>query len=362
MLSGVQAIRAWAAIAVMIFHLGGALAAPKYFDLTALMFVTGFGTHGVLLFFVLSGFIIHHVHGQDLGHPERVGRYLFRRFMRIYPIYWVPLLLVAFFALASGVGAEGMPTDLLVIAKTILLVPQDKAVVGGTGAPVLIVAWSLQYEILFYLAFALCIAHLRLGLVAIVGFLIVMISLQQSGHSSIFPAYMAWVDFALFAMGIAASRMTRLSFDEKAARMTWWTTLVLVGLCWISQAVAGLATNGTIHLFGGMTSRLLLGILAMLLITSRAVLDINRPEKGGSVVGYIADCSYLIYLVHFPVISAACKLTLSVGLGGGVGAATASLLAVAGTLALSALLHETVEKPVLAFARRVGSPTPRLSQ
>lgn len=362
MLSGIQAIRAWAAIAVMVFHLGGALASPKYFDLTNVALVTGFGTHGVLVFFVLSGFIIHHVHGQDLGRPERLGRYLFRRFMRIYPAYWVPLLLVAGFAMVSGIGADGMPTDLWVIAKTILLLPQDKAVVGGTGAPILIVAWSLQYEVLFYLAFALCIVDLRLGLAMVVGFLIAMIGLQQTGHKDIFPAYFSWVDFVLFAMGVAVSRFSKLSVSVGTARIAWRVALSLLALAWLLQTSVGLATHGEVHLFNETTGRLLLGVLAMLLLTSRAVLDMRHPTEGSLLITYLADCSYLIYLLHFPVISAACKIVLAVGIEGIAGGAVASIVAVLGTLALSALLHETVEKPVQAVARKasraIGRVTP----
>lgn len=361
MLNGIQAIRAWAALAVMIFHLGGALAAPKYFEVTQMAFITGFGTNGVLLFFVLSGFIINHVHGQDLGHPERVGRYLFRRFMRIYPTYWVPLVLVAGFALVSGIGADGMPTDLWVIAKTMLLLPQDKAVVGGTGAPVLVVAWSLQYEILFYLAFALCIVQLRLGLIVIAGFMIALIGMQLSGEDMRFPAYLSWVDFALFAMGVAASHLTTFRFGEKWARLVWLIALCLIGLCWLFQATTGLATNREIHLFDSTSGRLTLGILAMLIVTSRAMLDMSKPDRDAPIIRYVADCSYLIYLLHFPIISAACKLALSLGLDGMAGAAFASLFAVTGTLALSALLHELVEKPVLSFARRVGTPKARVT-
>lgn len=119
MLNGLQAIRAWASIAVMFFHLGGAVASEKYFGVTEARAVLGFGTHGVLVFFVLSGFIIHYVHNKDIGRPHRLGRYLFRRFMRLFPSYWAVLLLVGGTAIVTRLGAEGVPTDAWVILKTI---------------------------------------------------------------------------------------------------------------------------------------------------------------------------------------------------------------------------------------------------
>ena len=35
---------------------------------------------------------------------------------------------------------------------------------GGTGAPVIVVAWSLQFEVLFYLSFCAMLLHVGFGL------------------------------------------------------------------------------------------------------------------------------------------------------------------------------------------------------
>lgn len=357
MLNGVQAIRAWAAIAVMVFHLGEALTAPKYFGLNDPAVITEFGRHGVLVFFVLSGFIIHHIHGKDIGRPKQLSHYLFRRVMRIYPAYWVPLLLVAGFAWISGIGDEGLPTDSAGLVKMLLLVPQDPTVVfGGTGAPVLIVAWSLQYEMLFYIAFALCIVNLRFGLTVAIGFIGMLIWLQNHGVEHVFPSWMSYVEFVLFAMGIIVSRGLALPVGEGTARLAWRFALVLLLLAWGTEAGIGLFSAGEIKLFNGSAERLALGLLAMLLIGSRAVLDLRQPAPTAVLTRYLAECSYLIYLVHYPVISAACKIVLALGFDGIAGAALASIIAVVGTLSLAAILHEAVEKPVAAFVRRAERP------
>ncbi|MFX8653275.1 acyltransferase family protein, partial [Acinetobacter baumannii] len=49
------------------------------------------GRWGVCFFFVLSGFIIAHVHWKDLGSPDRVSGFLWRRLVRIFPTYWLAL-------------------------------------------------------------------------------------------------------------------------------------------------------------------------------------------------------------------------------------------------------------------------------
>lgn len=356
MLNSVQVIRAAAAIAVVLFHLGGAVAAPKYFDVPLAATVAGFGTNGVLLFFVLSGFIIHHVHARDLGRPERLKAYLIRRILRVYPVYWLVLSLVVGFALVTGVGIEGMPTDPSVIVRTLLLWPQDKAVVGGTGAPILIVDWSLQYEMLFYLGFALCIANLRLGLVLIALFMVGLLWLSGTGQHAVFPGFMEPKHFLFFAMGVLASRASRLPIPEK---LVWSGALIALGLvaaAWIAEAGFAVYSHGGFRLFASMPGAIALGLLSVLLIGSFAILDRYHPTKPSPMLLYLGACSYLIYLVHFPVISAACKVALAFGLTGNLGAGVAALLSLLGTIALAALLHEVFEKPLLAFARSRTRP------
>ncbi|MDE2240167.1 MAG: acyltransferase, partial [Rhodospirillales bacterium] len=53
----------------------------------------------VLFFFVLSGFVIQTAHGNDMGRPERLLRYGWRRFCRLFPLYWLSLLVPLYFLL-----------------------------------------------------------------------------------------------------------------------------------------------------------------------------------------------------------------------------------------------------------------------
>ena len=139
-----QSCRAFAAVLVVLFHLGGTIALPKYFGIDGFAAPFAFGHAGVDLFFVLSGYIIVTVHWQDFGKPDRLIGYLKKRAARIYPVYW--LVFIAVYAAAQAMPSlrGAMPADMSTLAKSLFLLPQDPEVVGGTGAPVLIVAWSLQ--------------------------------------------------------------------------------------------------------------------------------------------------------------------------------------------------------------------------
>src|SRR5436190_1288571 len=87
-----QAGRALAALLVVLYHNGLYIfALDKYWGADPSRGLFNFGHAGVEFFFVLSGFIIFYIHGKDLGVPSRFFSFIRKRFIRIYPIYWLVL-------------------------------------------------------------------------------------------------------------------------------------------------------------------------------------------------------------------------------------------------------------------------------
>ena len=114
-----------------------------------------FGHAGVDFFFVLSGFIIAYVHARDIGRPERLARYLQRRFTRIYPFYWIICLLTL--PLLAFSTHQDLPTGMN-IGTSFLLIPIGQL-------PFIDVAWTLRHEVVFYVLFATLVFDRRLGIV-----------------------------------------------------------------------------------------------------------------------------------------------------------------------------------------------------
>lgn len=154
-LASIEALRAAAAVLVILFH-ATVIFAPAMgrapfgglFDA---------GNRGVDLFFVLSGFIIATVHRADLGQPRRLASYLFNRVTRIYPAVWI-MTAFALALYASGFGGADKAAKLApdAIAASALLLPQ-------TLTPLVNVTWTLTYEVAFYALFALAIVNRRVG-------------------------------------------------------------------------------------------------------------------------------------------------------------------------------------------------------
>ena len=161
MLNSLQACRAVAAILVVLFHTSnGIFDVQHYFGPKPFGLIFDFGFAGVDFFFVLSGFIMMHVHARNLGQPQAIGPYLWKRFSRIYPFYWIVLAAIVpvyFLMPHLGTRHESEP-DVLLCSFLLFPHPQNYQVLG--------VAWSLVFEVFFYLLFGLCILHKRLGIAA----------------------------------------------------------------------------------------------------------------------------------------------------------------------------------------------------
>mgnify|MGYP003779314969 CR=1 FL=1 len=106
------------------------------------------GYAGVQFFFVLSGFIIYHVHRSDLLDPTRLPRYLGKRAIRVLPLYWlVTLAVLPAWHLVPSFG-EDYHRSLSALISSLLLLPQPHD-------PHLTVGWTLIHEGLFYVFFSL---------------------------------------------------------------------------------------------------------------------------------------------------------------------------------------------------------------
>jgi peptidoglycan/LPS O-acetylase OafA/YrhL len=99
-LAWVELGRGFAALAVVLYHASKLMKEAQYSGRPFAENLFGLGFLGVDFFFVLSGFIILHVHYADLGKPSAFARYGWRRLTRIFPTYWVVLALALVINLA----------------------------------------------------------------------------------------------------------------------------------------------------------------------------------------------------------------------------------------------------------------------
>lgn len=115
------------------------------------------GNTGVDLFFVLSGYLIY---GSLISRPQRFLRFMSRRVERIYPAFvavFLAYLVLSFVFPAENKIPKGATAGITYLALNFLLLPGLFPI-----EPMITVAWSLSYEMFYYLAIPLVIAVFQL--------------------------------------------------------------------------------------------------------------------------------------------------------------------------------------------------------
>lgn len=338
-LQSVQICRAAAALLVLLFHATGV--SKAYLNCDLLWGFFQFGYSGVDLFFVLSGFVIYWVHRGDVGQSERIRIYLKKRFLRIYPIYWI----VALILLPIYFGAPHDVSDYIVLLKSLLLFPQP-------GNPVVTVAWSLSHEVFFYAMFALAIyfswrriralflTWLVITAFVYLGKLLTLGTLQLPPHTGfLFSPYS--LEFAMgCAIGYLIDRYHPV-FD-RAIAMLGVTIFLVCGL-----------NEGLLHVrFGRHHSILIYGFSSMLIVWGAVLWEQRSRIVMPSLLMLLGDASYSIYLTHFALLDLLVRGSLALNLHTLIEPTMVAVITIALSLGLGVLFYLYVERPVLARLRK----------
>jgi exopolysaccharide production protein ExoZ len=146
-LINIQFLRFFAALMVVLFHASAHLRASGHAVSGLFMFGQSVGFAGVDVFFVISGFIMAWT-TKDAAGVRDASLFARRRVSRIYSGYW-PFFLIAL-GYFSFLGGNYLANAQLV--RSALLWPADLRNL------LLPVSWTLIYEMVFYLLFAIIIA------------------------------------------------------------------------------------------------------------------------------------------------------------------------------------------------------------
>lgn len=142
-LHNIQLLRAVAVLLVAAFHLEVYLV---WLSPYGERWLRPFAYSGVDLFFVISGFINYYVRFGHDGSRRYPLRFLLKRAIRIFPNYWLFLTLTLPLVLYAGM--HPMPEAVRYAESYLLFYPLRLV------EHILLPGWTLNYEWLFYLAFA----------------------------------------------------------------------------------------------------------------------------------------------------------------------------------------------------------------
>jgi peptidoglycan/LPS O-acetylase OafA/YrhL len=266
------------------------------------------GHEFVLLFFVLSGFVIHYGFSTKLKQNSssrlNLKQYFYRRAKRIYPPFLLALLLtfvldragqIMNYSIYSGSSLYGLinvhigntPHDLKTLAGNILFLYKDFVPIFGTNGP----TWSLKFEWWFYIFYPIFLMLSRKHIYYATGLITVLFSASFFSHF--------WP--------------TQLLQEIFGSMICWWLGVLLAEVCTkrikvrlLSLSIAAFfsflvlfAFNSNANLYDLQIAFLFTSVLGILLWLNEKnhslyILDRLKP---------LGDFSYTLYIIHFPILA-----------------------------------------------------------
>ncbi|MEO3693390.1 acyltransferase family protein [Roseateles paludis] len=303
-LDSLQILRGIAACAVTLHH--AVAVTERFVGATGpLAGHSPLGLLGVDLFFVLSGFIILNSHFDDPQGFAAAWRYAVKRLLRIFVPY-LPITLVYATALSAMPGLSDSGRSWSLVSSLTLLPMQQP--------PVLLQAWTLVHELLFYgvflaffasrMAFAwLVLAWGTLLLIAPNGWL-------QETPLPVVHRLMAPLNLE-FCLGMAAAWALR-RFDLIAvgkALATAGFALLMVLVLLTSHIQQDVEAN---RLYFGVGFTVLIVGLAAWESKSSSPPYRGQSKRWVGLLVWLGDSSYSQYLVHFAVVSVVARVASKV--------------------------------------------------
>ena len=316
----IQLLRAFACVYVMLGHL------IFYFGLlfpnTRLASLFHFGYSGVDMFFVISGFVIYTSTQQlEEGFLSFI-KYLKKRLIRIFPIYWIILL---FFLVFIGTTE---PISFKNLLPVFLLLPHHE--------PVFDVTWSLSFELYFYVLYGLGLIKKQLMVIPIIVFSMAVLYFVLSFCTKIkienLPLQsLAGYHVIEFFMGVLAG----IFFKKIPMYMAYFFIIAGILAFFSRNTIANPLFNFSFP--------------SMLLIAGLAKIESDKIFYIPSIILLLGDASYVIYLIHNPLLRDTILYHLKES--SNLTKFNFSLL-IALTLAAGVFIHSYIETPVMQYLNK----------
>lgn len=246
------------------------------------------GWLGVILFFVISGFIMVVVTGER---RFSAADFLRRRFIRIVPMYWGATLIAAALALLAPQLFKTTVYDTGQLLLSLLFIPFYNPVSDGIH-PLYKLGWTLNYEVFFYVCFALLAflgAQARVVWLTVAFSALAAIGAAFRPEPAIAQFYTSFMPLAF----CAGAWLGLLTMRGRIATLPGWAVYA-VALLGLAGLVEGFTYDrGLVEDF--------LAFLGLLAFASALMLLAVRLESALPRIAsleLIGDASYSIYLVH----------------------------------------------------------------
>ena len=244
-----------------------------------------FGSFGVDIFFVLSGFVIALV----VSNKQDPFFFAISRISRIVPIYWLFttfLLILIFFAPKLVHESSAANTNIFNYLRSLFFIPFFE---GKEMKPILQLGWSLNYEMFFYALMWISLLFTRKSLVLTSTILVLLFFsfsflIKNSSASSFFGN-----DIILeFILGIIAYKIYTTSFLKNISPILLFLILIFSYFLMIYFQIEDLATS---RLF-------FYGLPSFLIILSCVGLEKKTKDSKTKIISFLVSMGCILGSVN----------------------------------------------------------------
>ena len=342
-----QALRAVAVLFVLFAHSSSQLGGGEKYRIQST------GHFGVDIFFVISGFIM--VYISSRRNLDGLS-FLRERVVRIVPVYWFYNLLAVAVFIAMPQAFRDTVAEPMHVLLSMFFIPHENPSTGSYS-PFVRLGWTLNYEMFFYVVFAIMIAisfRRRVLLTTVALVLAAALGLLAEARGVMLPGILAYymndkvLEF-IFGMLIAV-----LYLRGQLPLLPKWTALVV-----ILVALAVVFLTSDLEVSSSLRGLVWGPPAALILIAARSFEDVaNRPRWRWLCL--IGDASFTLYLLHLFPLTAYRLVWLHLGLPseGLLPQGLFVLSAISVICVIGYIAYLVIEQPLVRGAKMLLGPHP----
>lgn len=337
-------LRFFAALSVLIYHFYG--------------FEVLNGHYGVILFFVLSGFLITYL---LLEEHDRYGtvslrQFYMRRILRIWPLYYLSILL-SFIFLFTPLGAAMNDGNFFKALPYFLFFIPNVAFALGIGIPTINILWSIGAEEQFYFLWPLLLKFFKKRFLVIMGFIFVFFIvvpnlLDFATYHFVFPGsvklrlissiiyYLSFNSMATGAILAYAVKYYQRYLHFIFLKSVQLITYALLIFCWVLNVQPPYATDQMYATMFGL-------IIVNLAANPRTILSLENK-----ILNYLGKISYGLYVYQYFTFHLALLIVLSIFPSTGEKSVLLFIVSLAVTAGIASISYHFFETPFLNWKAR----------